>query len=72
VHLTVSGKDWIEQRLAHLADIFAVAVGGFSVMDNHLHALVRLDPEVGQAWSDEEVVRRWGQLVPPRPVSKVM
>ena len=33
-------------------DIFAVAVGGFSVMNNHLHLLLRLDPEVAQAWSD--------------------
>ncbi len=32
-----SRKDRIEQRLAHLADIFAVAVGGFSLMDNHYH-----------------------------------
>jgi hypothetical protein len=28
-------KEWIESRLEELADIFAVAVGGFSVMDNH-------------------------------------
>jgi hypothetical protein len=28
---------WIEQRLQELAQIFAVGVGGFSVMDNHLH-----------------------------------
>jgi hypothetical protein len=28
-------KEWIENRLEELADIFAVAVGGFSVMDNH-------------------------------------
>jgi REP element-mobilizing transposase RayT len=39
-----------------LADIFAVAVGGFSVMNNHLHVLLRLDPDVAEAWSDEEVV----------------
>ena len=37
-----------------------MSVGGFSIMDNHLHVLVRLDPDVAQAWSDEEVVRRWG------------
>jgi len=30
-------KLWIEHRLKELAEIFAVAVGGFSVMDNHLH-----------------------------------
>jgi hypothetical protein len=33
---------------------------------NHLHVLVRLDPEAAHAWSDEEVVRRWGRLFPPR------
>jgi hypothetical protein len=26
-------KDWLENRLEELADVFAVAVGGFSVMD---------------------------------------
>jgi putative transposase len=39
-------KQWIENRLEELAEIFAIAVGGFSVMDNHLHVLVRLDPDV--------------------------
>ena len=47
-----------------------MAVGGFSVMDNHLHVLVRLDPDVAQGWSDEEVVRRWGRLFPPRDKSR--
>jgi putative transposase len=28
-------KEWIENRLEELSDIFAVAVGGFSVMDGH-------------------------------------
>ena len=27
-------KEWLDNRLQELADIFAVAVGGFSVMDN--------------------------------------
>ncbi|MFI5454450.1 MAG: hypothetical protein ACHRXM_03280 [Isosphaerales bacterium] len=37
-------KAWIEDRLEELAQVFAVGVGGFSVMDNHLHVLLRLDP----------------------------
>src|SRR5271165_4542933 len=57
---------WIERRLQELAEIFAVSVAGFSVLDNHLHVLVRLDPDVAKGWSDEEVVRRWGRLFPPR------
>ncbi len=63
-------KAWIEQRLQELAQIFAVGVAGFSVMDNHLHVLLRLDPDVANGWSDEEVVRRWGQLFPPRDQSR--
>jgi hypothetical protein len=48
-----------------------VAVGGFSALDNHLHLLLRLDPEVATGWSDEDVVRRWGRLFPPRDKSRV-
>jgi hypothetical protein len=71
-------RAWIDRRLEELAQIFSIAVGGFCVMENHLHVLVRLDPEVAAGWSDEEVVRRWGRLFPPRakkrhpmPVSEV-
>jgi hypothetical protein len=63
-------KAWIEQRLQDLAHIFAVGVAGFTVMDNHLHVLLRLDPDVASGWSDEEVVRRWGELFPPRDKSR--
>jgi len=41
-------KDWIENRLKELDQIIAVSVGGFSLMDNHLHLLLRIDPEVGR------------------------
>jgi len=63
-------KAWIENRIEELAQIFAVADGGFAVMPNHLHLLPRLEPEVAKCWSDEEVVRRWGRLFPPRDKSR--
>jgi REP element-mobilizing transposase RayT len=66
----IDRKGWIEDRLQELADIFAVAVGGFSVLDNHLHLLIRIDPDVAAGWSDEEVVRRWARLFPPRDRSR--
>ena len=59
-------KAWIENRLQELAKIFAVSVGGFSVLDNHLHLLLRIDDQVAQRWTDDEVVRRWLKLYPPR------
>jgi hypothetical protein len=63
-------KKWIETRIEELARIFAVGVGGFSVMDSHLHLLLRLDPDVAAGWSDDDVVRRWGRLFPPRNKSR--
>ena len=59
-------KQWIEHRIEELSQVFAIAVGGFSVLDNHLHLVVRLEPERVEQWSDEEVVRRWAKLFPPR------
>jgi hypothetical protein len=46
-------KKWIEDRLQFLSQIFAVAVGGFTVMSNHLHLLLRIDPHVADWWPDE-------------------
>ena len=63
-------KQWIENRLEELAQVFAVSVAGFAVLDNHLHVLARLDPDVAAGWSDEEVVRRWGRLFPPRNAAR--
>jgi hypothetical protein len=63
---TSNRKVWLENRIEELAQLFAIGVGGFSVLDNHLHLLLRLDPDVAKGWSNEEVVRRWGRLCPPR------
>ena len=60
-------KQWFEDGLEELAHIFAVGVGGFSVMDNHVHLLLRLDPEVAAGWSDEEVARRRQWLIDRAP-----
>jgi hypothetical protein len=39
-------------------------------MDNHLHVLARLDPGVAERWTDEEVVRRWIAVYPPRTLDQ--
>ena len=59
-------KQWIEDRIELLAENFAISVAGFAVMDNHLHLLLRLDPDDARSWSDEEVIRRWINVYTPR------
>jgi REP element-mobilizing transposase RayT len=59
-------KQWIEDRLETLSQCFAVSVCGFAVMDNHLHVLLRLDPDNASSWSAQDVVRRWATAYPPK------
>lgn len=55
-------KEWLEDRILELADLFAVAVHAYAVMSNHFHLIVETDPTAPGRWSDEEVARRWLQL----------
>ena len=55
---------WIRDRIAELAEIFAIDIIAYAVMDNHLHILLWTDPDRARAWSAEEVARRWLRLCP--------
>jgi len=59
-------KQWIEDRLELLDSAFSVSIGGFAIMDNHLHVLCRLNPDEASGWSDEDVARRWLKVFPPK------
>ena len=52
-------KQWIEKRIIELADVFAIEVYAYAVMDNHYHLVVYCDPKAPNTWSDEEVATRW-------------
>ena len=41
-------------------------MAGFAVLDNHLQVVLQLNEAVAKGWTDEEVVRSWGRLFPPR------
>ena len=53
---------WIDKRLEALASVFGIDVLDHTVMDNHLHVILRNRPDVVAEWSDQEVVRRWFRL----------
>ena len=64
-------KDWVEARLLELAEIFSLSVLAYAVMSNHVHVVLRVDPEHAAGWSDEEVARRWVRLFPARTDGEV-
>ena len=59
-------KAWVEERLLALAECFAVGLYAYAVMSNHVHVVLHVDPQVAQAWSDDEVAERWVRLFPVR------
>ena len=67
-----SGADYshrkvlVQKRLRFLAEVFGVDLGGYAVMSNHLHVVVRTRPDAVEKWSDEDVARRWWRLFPKR------
>ncbi|TWU41614.1 hypothetical protein Q31b_30650 [Novipirellula aureliae] len=68
----VSGKNfdhrkiWIEKYLQQFAKCFSVDLLAFSILDNHLHLILRSRPDLVATWSDREVARRWLMLCPHR------
>ncbi len=58
-------KQWLEDRIELLTGNFAISVCGFAILGNHLHVLTRLDPDIADSWSNEQVVRQWLNIHPP-------
>ena len=60
-------REWIEQRLLTLTEVFPIDVYAYAVMSNHYHIVVNYCPARVQDWSDAEVVRRWLCVFGPPP-----
>ena len=59
-------RAWIRDRMEFLASVFGIDCLTYTVLSNHLHVVLRSRPDVVQAWSDDEVARRWLRLYPKR------
>jgi hypothetical protein len=57
-------KVWIESRPRELVGVLSVAIAAFSVQDNHLHVLLRLDPALAGGWTEEDTASKLALLEP--------
>lgn len=55
-------RQWLEDRILALAQIFAIDVAAYAVMSNHYHVVLHIDINKGLRWTDKEVCERWHQL----------
>ena len=58
-------RDWIENRILELSDIFTVSVYAYAIMNNHYHIVLKMD---SVKLTDEEIAERWLKLCPGRKV----
>ncbi|WP_444997866.1 transposase [Aliikangiella sp. IMCC44359] len=52
-------KIWLENRMLELAEVFAVKLYAYAIMDNHYHLVLYIDPKAPQNWTDEQVADKW-------------
>ena len=55
-------RNWIEQRIFQLSQVFTIDICAHAVMHNHLHIVLHVASEQAKKWSTAEVLQRWHQL----------
>ncbi|RLQ20148.1 transposase [Seongchinamella sediminis] len=55
-------RQWLVDRLALQADVFAIDICAYAIMSNHYHVVLRVDQSAVLAFSDAEVIARWTRL----------
>ena len=63
-------RQWIQDRMRLLADVFAVDLCAFAVMSNHYHVVLHVDRLEAEGWDDAEVIRRWRLLFAGHPLAR--
>ena len=65
-------RQWIVDRINHLAEAFSIEICAYAVMSNHYHLVLRLSPERSKKWSQNEVIERWQKLYSGGPIVKAL
>ena len=55
-------RQWVEDRLLLLADVFAIDLCAYAVMSNHVHTVLHINAAKAHSLSDLEVCERWHKL----------
>ncbi len=55
-------RQWIEDRLLSLSEIFAIDIAAYAIQSNHYHVVLHIDQQKAEAWSIREVCNQWHQL----------
>jgi len=63
-------REWLRNRLLFVSEVFSLQVVAYSIMENHFHVIVKLDPDSAGKLSDMETVLRWHKLFKGNSLSR--
>ena len=55
-------RQWLEDRLLELADIFAIDICSYAIMSNHYHVVLHVNKAQAKAWQYDDVIHQWHRL----------
>jgi len=55
-------RQWVEDKLLELGDIFALDICAYAIMSNHYHVVLHINKEQADNWSDDKLIHKWHRL----------
>ncbi len=55
-------RQWIEDKLLQLGQIFAIDICAYAIMSNHYHVVLHIDKDQAQNWELDDIISHWHQL----------
>lgn len=55
-------RQWLEDKLHEVANIFAIKLCAYAIMSNHYHVVVHIRSDIATNWSDQQVIEHWHSL----------
>jgi len=62
-------RDWIQERMRALADVFSMDICAYAIMSNHYHVVLHVDRAQAESWDDAETIRRWHLVFSGHPLT---
>ncbi len=63
-------RQWLEDRILMLGQIFAIDVCAYAVMSNHYHVVLHVNKPQCLSWSDFDICQRWHSLFKGTPLTQ--
>ena len=55
-------RQWVEDKLFELADVFAIDICAYAVMSNHYHLVLHVNRKQALTWSFDDIINTWHRL----------